>query len=411
MASARTVDPRSREFPLADSAARLRIDNLAVDRLPVLSIGADAGYQSEVVDIPVAGVSIEPPPNERYEARLRGDWSIWDGGATGARQSSAAAESVQDQASLRAELHEVGSRVAEAFFAALSLQEQREETELFIEDLEARLDEARAEVDEGAALPADTAALRADLLAARLQARRFDAEREAALGVLGRLAGRPVADEAVLAVPEVAEVVGGAMARIAALPPGASLPEGLRFHPRFAAFDATRTVQEAQLALSQSLRRPAIGAFGQLAWGNPGDRQFSEDPHGYWRAGLQLQWRPWDWGRPDREAREVMVRHRVVDAREAAFAEGLMRSLEGPARRIRFLTGALGTDAEIIALREEVERQARARWQERALPVWAYTDARTDVQEARLALRRHRVELAREQVRYLDILGMEIPER
>lgn len=411
IAEAQAVDPRSREFALNDSSARLRIDNLRTDRLPVLSLGADAGYQSEVVDIPVMGADIQPPPNERYEARIRGDWSIWDGGATGARQASLAAGLAREQATLRADLHQLRTLVADAFFAILLLQEQTAETELWVEDLNARLDEARAQVQEGAAIPADTAALRADLLTAELQTTRLQSEREATLQVLSRLIDRPVPGDAVLVLPEVEAAVNGAVARLGNLAPGTDLPEDLRLHPRFSTFEAARTVEEAQLALTQSRRRPVVGAFGQLAWGNPGDRQFSEDPHEYWRAGLQLQWRPWDWGRPDREAEEVQVRLRVVDAREDAFADGLVRSLEGPTRRIRFLASALDTDAEIIALREDVERQARARWQERVLPVWAYTDARTDVVEARLALRRHEVELAREQVRYLDILGMEIPER
>lgn len=405
---ARAADPRSREFALNDSSARLRIDNLGTDRLPVLSLGGDAGYQSEVVDIPVMGAGIRPPPNERYEARVRGDWSIWDGGATGARQGSVAAALTREQASLRADLHDLRGTVADAFFTILLLQEQRAETELWIEDLEARLDEARARVAEGAALPADTAAFRADLLAAGLQVARLESDRDGALQRLARLIGRPIPPGAVLAVPRLDGAAAPAMARLDALSPGAPFPDELRLHPRFTTFDATRAVEEAQLALSTSRRRPTVAAFGQFAWGNPGDRQFSEDPHEYWRAGLQLQWRPWDWGRPDREAQEVAVRLRVVDAREAAFAEGLLRSLEGPARRIRFLAAALDDDRQIIALREQVELQARVRWQERVLPVWAYTDARTDVLEARLALRRHEVELARERVRYLDTLGMEI---
>lgn len=411
IAEAQAVDPRAREYALNDSSAQLRIENLGTDRLPVLSLGADAGYQSEVVDIPVMGADIQPPPNERYEARFRGDWSIWDGGATGARQALVTAGLAREQATLRTDLHEVRTRVADAFFAILLLQEQSAETRLWVEDLNARLDEARAQVEEGAAIPADTAAIRADLLGAELQTTRLESEREAALQVLSRLVDRAVPREAVLIVPELDGTVSGAVARLEELAPGTNLPEDLRLHPRFSTFDAARTVEEAQSALNQSRRRPVLGAFGQLAWGNPGDRQFSEDPHEYWRAGLQLQWRPWDWGRPDREAQEVQVRLQVVDAREAAFADGLVRSLEGPTRRIQFLASALDTDAEIIALREDVERQARARWQERVLPVWAYTDARTDVVEARLALRRHEVELAREQVRYLDILGMEIRER
>ncbi|MEJ2540661.1 MAG: TolC family protein [Gemmatimonadota bacterium] len=373
-----------------------------------MALGADAGYQSEVVEIPVPGAGIDPPPNERYEARLRADWALWDGGATGARQESVIAEAGSDQASLRAELEELRSRVSDAFFSAVLLGEQLSETRLLLEDLDARLGEARARVEEGAALPGDTAALRAELLGARLSRDRLVSERELALGLLARLTHRPLSPSTVLVLPRVEPAVHRTLSRLEDLPPGASLPDSLRSHPRFATFEAARAVQEARLALSDARRSPRIGAFGQLAWGNPGDRQFSENPHEYWRAGLQVEWRPWDWGRPDGEAREVRLRQRIIDTREAAFADALLRAVEAPVRRMAFLRRALDIDAEIIALREQVERQARAQWDERALPAWAYTDARTDVLEARLALRRHRVELVREQVRTLTILGMEI---
>jgi outer membrane protein TolC len=376
-----------------------------VDRLPAFRLGADGSYQSEVVEIPVTGVAIEPPPKEQYEASLQADWTIWDGGSASAREASTSATLVSDQASLRADLHDLRSQVADAYFAALTVQAQLDEVDLLVEDLDARLGEARDRVAEGAALPADTAAFRAEVLTAEQQRARLEAERRAALDVLERLTGRAIDDDALLVLPRVGERVQRIEEQLGAED---GLPDSLRVHPRFATFEAARAVQETRLALASAARAPRIAAFGRLAWGNPGYRQFSEDPHDYWRAGMQVQWQPFDWGRAGREAEEARVQQRIVDTREAAFADALLRAAATPRRRIAFLESALSTDGEIIALREVVEAQARARWDERAIPASQYTDARTDVLAARLALARHRIELVREQVRTLTILGMEI---
>jgi hypothetical protein len=72
------------------------------------------------------------------------------------------------------------------------------------------------------------------------------------------------------------------------------------------------------------------------------------------------------------------------------------------------LERALETDERIIALREQVERQARAQFEERAITAAAYVDARTDLQAARLLRQRHRVELARTRASYLTTLGIEL---
>ncbi len=413
--AAEARDPRALGYALNDSVAALRVDNVGVDRLPAFRLGADGSYQSEVVEIPVGGVSIEPPPKEQYEASLQTDWTIWDGGSASAREASAAASLRSEQASLRADLHDVRGQVADAYFAALTVQAQLDEVDLLVEDLETRLAEARDRAAEGAALPADTAAFRAEVLTAEQQRARLVAERRAALDVLERLTGRAIGDDALLVLPRVGERVRRITEQLGAGPGGmepggtpSGLPDSLRVHPRFATFEAARAVQETRLALASAARAPRIAAFGRLAWGNPGYKQFSEDPHDYWRAGMQVQWQPFDWGRAGRESEEARVQQRILDTREAAFADALLRAVAGPRRRIAFLESTLTTDVEIIALREVVEAQARARWDERAIPASQYTDARTDVLAARLALARHRIELVREQVRTLTILGMEI---
>ncbi|HEV7589980.1 MAG TPA: hypothetical protein VGO40_17825, partial [Longimicrobium sp.] len=98
----------------------------------------------------------------------------------------------------------------------------------------------------------------------------------------------------------------------------------------------------------------------------------------------------------------------MVETEEAALAARLERQVEGDLRAIARLRETLSTDERIVALREQVERQARAQLGERAITAVAYVDVRTDLQDARLLRQRHRVELARARAGYLTTLGIEL---
>jgi hypothetical protein len=99
------------------------------------------------------------------------------------------------------------------------------------------------------------------------------------------------------------------------------------------------------------------------------------------------------------------VQGEIVNAEEAAFTAGLERQVQDELVTMERLAATLATDDRIVELREQVERQARAQLAERVITPAQYVTARTDLQDARLARQRHRVELARARAGYLTTLG------
>ncbi len=405
------VDPRTEQADLETRAADLRIGNHKAGRLPELKLVADVGYQSEVVVIPVnvPGVEVAQPPNDRYQASLRADWLLWDGGVAGARSNAERAKLASALAALDADLFNLRLEVNEAFFSAMLLQEALGETELLMEDLDTRLVELRRQVAEGAALPGDTAVVRAELLRAGQQRDAIAAERRAALEILGRLTGMSIDEVDVLALPDLSpamdtlprELLAGRMT-------GDEVREAVRVHPQYRLFDARRAQLAQQAAVVRAARIPQLSAFGELSYGSPGFEQFTRSFHDYWQVGVRLQWQPWNWNKRSREIEGLETESQILVSDEAAFTERLLRALQVPLRTIDQVRAALTTDDEIIALREQAEAQSRVQFAERAIPASSYTDARTDVQQARIDRLRHRVELARAQAEYLITLGVEL---
>jgi outer membrane protein TolC len=389
-------DPRAAQALMQARATELRLRNLDVERLPRLELRGEATRQSEVASIPITlpDVDVPVPPKNRYEAALEAQVTLYDGGVLGGRRDVERARLQAAQAQLSAQLYPLRMEVTEAFFAAFLLQSRVAEVGTLMDDLEARLTMVRAQVRAGAALPGDTAVLRAELLSAAQQRAELAADRRAALAVLSRLTGRAMGEGDVLALPELGGRVGTDDA------PGA--------HPQLAVFAAERERLTREEALVRARTQPQVAAFGQLAYGRPGLAQFREDLHEYWMGGVRVRWQPWDWGAAGRERQVLQVQRQIVDTEEAAFTDRLRREVQDELQAVDRLREALAADDRIVALREQVERQARAQLEEHAITAAAYVDVRTDLQEARIARQRHRAELARAQARYLTTLGREL---
>ena len=74
---------------------------------------------------------------------------------------------------------------------------------------------------------------------------------------------------------------------------------------------------------------------------------------------------------------------------------------------LRLLERELASDDEIIALRERIAAEARARYAEAVITSAEFVDRETDVLAARLTRSTHRVELAQARARFLTTLGIE----
>ena len=100
----------------------------------------------------------------------------------------------------------------------------------------------------------------------------------------------------------------------------------------------------------------------------------------------------------------------MIERDEQALARSLARQVVSDLEEIKRLAVGLADDQRVVALRTEVERQARAQHDEGAITTADYVTTRTDVLEARLTLQRHRVELAQARATYLTTLGFVPPE-
>jgi outer membrane protein TolC len=393
------LDPRQRQLQLQASASDLRLRNIAAERLPALSANGQAQYQSEVtrLAVPIPGVTIPSPPHDTYDARLNAQQSIFDP-TLAPRRNAERAQLAESQAQVRVTLFALRQEVTDAFFTAASLAERAATVEATVNDLASRLRETQTRLREGVALPSDTASIAATILQRRQDLLQLRADRGAALARLSELVGRAIPADAPVALPDLAGSVATTLASL----------DQLRARPEYEQFRASRDRVALQEAVTAAQEKPRVSAFGRLGYGKPGLSVLSSDFQSYWLAGVQVQWTPWTWGSTDRDRQVLEAQREIIATNETAFTESLRRNIQQSVATINRLDSTLVLDAQIIALRDGIDRESRAKLQEGAITAADYVDRNTELLAARLALVQHRVELSQARANFLTILGVEV---
>lgn len=399
-AAALAADPRGRQTALQAEQSALRLRSLGAERLPTITGEGQAQYQSDVARVPLSlpGVRVPTPSHDTYDAHVGAQLRLLDPTLT-PRRDAERAQLAESQAQVRSTLFALRAEVNDAFFAAATLDARRAELEATIAGLETRRREAAARVRGGTALPSDSAAIAATLLQRREDVRQVDADRRAALVRLAALTDAPVSASAALALPDLAAAVAAARASL----------DSLRARPEFAQFAATRERLARQSAVESARARPRVSAFGRAGYGRPGLNPLAAAFDAYWLGGVQVQWTPWTWGTVERDREIVALQREVVASSEAAFARQLRRLADADLATVDRLAATLAVDDTIVALRERVERETRARLDEGVVTAAEYADRETELLAARLARVGHRVALAQARARLLTNLGLEIP--
>ena len=397
-AAAAQHDPRVRQFAIRESQSALRLRTIAAERLPSVGGSAQAQHQSVVTQFPGApGFAGPAIPHDTYDANVAVTEPLLDP-TRSARAAVERAQLARARADVETALYGVRQQVNASFFAAASLSARHEAVAATIADLEAQAKVVDARVRNGTALRSELSAIRAEALRRRQDDAQLLADRDAALRVLADLTGLTLPPDAPIAIPALEQRVAEARAR----------QDSMVTRPELERFERMRDVLSRQADVAGAQTKPRVSAFARGGVGRPGLNILSTRPESYWIGGVQVQWNPFDWGRATRERQALELERDAVTADAAAFRDALRRQTIGDLATIARLEQVLATDDEIVGLREQIVREASARFRESTMTSAEYVDRQTELLTARIARGLHRVELAQARVAYLTTLGLQV---
>ena len=295
-------------------------------------------------------------------------------------------------------LFEQRAAVSEAFFGIALRSAQVRSLDVAIADLDTRLTVASARVTAGAALQSERLLLQAELVRRRQAREELLAERDAARDLLSALINRELPSNAVYAV----------RAPSSSAAYSATVADTLRARPEFAQFTRATALLDARRAATAAQDRPRLSLFGRSGYGRPGLNPLGRTFDAYWTAGVQVEWMAWNWGRTKRDLEAQTLAREIVRSDEAAFSDGLRRTSIAARAQVRSLERSLAADDSIIALRDQILRETRLRYDEGEVNAADYIARLSEQLSATLDRDSRRVRLDEARARYLTTLGLEV---
>jgi outer membrane protein TolC len=397
-AAAERHDPRTRQLAIRESQSALRLRTIAAERLPSLTGSALGQHQSVVTEFPA--VPGRPGPSllhDTYDAYVGVSDPLLD--LTRAPRTAAErAQLARARADVATALYGVRQQVNASFFAAAALAARHDAVAATIADLESQARVVDSRVRNGTALRSELATIRAEVLRRRQDDAQLLADRDAALRVLADLTGIALSPDRPIALPALEGIVAESRAR----------RDSVAARPELERFERMRVVLARQADGVGAATKPRVSAFVRGGVGRPGLNMLSTRAEPYWLGGVQVQWNPLDWGRTAREREVLELERDAVSADAAAFRGALRRQTVSDVATLDRLERVLGTDDEIVALREQIVREAASRFRESTITVAEYVDRQTELLTARINRDLHRVELAQARANYLTTLGLQV---
>ena len=387
--------PLRQQLALQEAVTALQVDNLSARYRPSLSLNGQAVYQSDVAEIPFAAPGTEAPQisNDQYKVALNVDQLIYDGGLTAQQKNLERLRRDLSQQEVEVELYKLREQVNTAFFGVLLRQAQAASLQTFLDDIEARLSLIRSRVAQGVALASNADVLEAERVKIQQQQAEVEAQRRAALAVLGTLMGRTLAEDVILMLP-VVSVEGNSPT--------------VRQRPEYTVFALNRARLAEQEKLAAIKNRPQVVSFAEVAYGRPAGLNFFEnDFKPFYSLGVRVRWPFWDWSVSRRERETLVLQQQMVAAQEETFALGIDVAVQQELSDVSRLEELLRSDAEIITLRQRVTAQAASQLENGVITATDYLIERNAEHQARLTQDLHQVQLVQAKVRYLTTIGGE----
>lgn len=341
--SAELLSPLKKQEALIQTDRELNLKNISTGYLPEFSIAGKATYQSDVFTIPVSSPAFDFPeiPKDQYQVTLNVRQNIFDAGTTRSRHNIEEAKNSLAMDQLNSDLYNIKDIVNQLYFSALILQENIKTLNKSKQTLLSQQKTIQSRVDNGAVLPAALYSIEKELMNLDEQIIQLTYNRKTSLELLSKWIGRDLSDSIQLAIPQ---------------PVNTDMPAINR--PELKLFASQQQVLESTMTLSNSKQLPFLYAFAQGGYGSPNPFDFFNTKFtDFYMVGLQLSWKPFNWGNTKREKQSLRIQQEEISARKEDFERNISMSLQKERNEYLKLQELIKRDDNIVSLQKKIADQ------------------------------------------------------
>lgn len=390
---ARQNYPNLKQSELWKEINSLSIQNHETNYLPKVTLNGQVSYQSAVTEVPISvpGISIPTMAKEKYNTYAQLQQTIWDGGLTKANKSLEAAILNSNLSQLEIELYKLNEQVAQAFFTALVVNQQKEVILAQIKTINEQLDRVESGIRNGVTEPSAAMVLKAERINLDQNIVELDAAKNASHQMLELLTGK-------------------------------LFPENGRFtYQTNFSFNSKLLrpelellgVQREQLAVQSNLlsktRNPKLYGFGQLGYGKPGLNMFLDKFKGYYLFGVGVSWNAFDWKQTSRQQEVLQKKQEMLQSQEATFIQNINLLLIQQKEQIGKLEQLISNDEKLVELRSGITKAAASKLKNETITTSDYVQELQAETIAKLQQELHKIQLNEAREKYTLIKGKTWP--
>ncbi len=362
--------------------AELQTNNLQAQKLPQLQLIANGSFQSENIalefppQVPIENIEL---PLYRAQLYAEVNYLLYDGGRLKAAKDNINALAQRQMAQLEIPAEQVRETVQQLFFSIHILRKQQEILQAGIATLQEREQAVQAAVDAGVLLPGNLSELRAKILETEsllLQAQQNEAGARRALSVLTQL---ELSAETPLALPEETAIT----------------PENSDFSQRadLRLFAFRQMELDARARQIEANRKPTLAAFAKGGVGYPNPLNLFDDqisPYGI--VGLQLSWKPFDWGIAKRNKEALQLESAAMQNERAQLVQQYSIRDVRLREQLALYELQIEKDRQLLDMQKQIAREAATQLEQGTITSADYLVKWNEVQQTQLRLELHRIQ-------------------
>lgn len=343
---ARQHFPIQKSFQLIAENQNLELDHLNKSLRPVLQLGGQATFQSEVTRLPlnIPGTIINPLSRDQYKIYSDISQSILPLFYKEEKRNLLVAQSALNQKKSEVELYKLREVILQTYFGLLLLDGQLNQIKPVLKDIEAGIEKLTAFQNAGTSSKTQILILKAEKLKIEQKQTVLLNQQLSLTQVLSRLINRPVQLGQKLAFPEFK-------------PMSSTLKR-----EELSLFESQKGVIQQQKTIAKERLRPIVQLFAQGGYGRPGLNMLNNSFDFYYLGGLRIQLNLSNRYIFENDIEKLNIQEKYIQIEKEQFELNTNLSLDKQLAEITKYQNLILQSTEMIKIRSELKELAKVQF-------------------------------------------------
>lgn len=341
---ARQHFPLLKSLTLIQENKSLETDHLNNSLRPVIQIGGQATYQSEVTRLPfmIPGTNINPLSRDQYKVFTDISQSITPLFQKKEKEQLIAAQTIFQQKKTEIEIYKLREVVIQTYFGLLLLEGQLNQIKPVLKDIETGIEKLKIAESAGTSSTAQILMLAAEKLKVEQKQAALIHQQEGLIQVMSHLINRPLRPENKLLFPEERPV-----------------REELR-REEMILFESQHLIYQHQATIAKERIKPVVQLFGQGGYGRPGLNMLNNAFDFFYLGGIRMQLNLSSRYLYKNDIEKLNLQHQALDIEKEQFELNIKLALDKQRAEIKKYQTLVNQSAEIIKLRQKIKEMAKS---------------------------------------------------